>query len=54
MTDTAFLIVAILAGIHSCSYALYENKQGNRLGAIGVVLIALASTGVFLYIVFAG
>ncbi|MDF2876635.1 MAG: hypothetical protein K0R22_3318 [Sporomusa sp.] len=49
MTDITFLIVTILAGIHSYSYALYENKQGNRLGAFGVVLISLASIGVFVY-----
>lgn len=53
MTDTMFLIVAILAGIHACSYALYEHKQGNRLGAGGVILLALASTGVFVYLLFA-
>ncbi|QDR81512.1 hypothetical protein [Sporomusa termitida] len=54
MTDIAFLIVAILAGIHSGSYALYEHKQGNRFGAGGVILLALASTGVFLYRIFTG
>ncbi|HWR45454.1 hypothetical protein [Sporomusa sp.] len=49
MTDFAFLLVAILAGIHACSYALYEKKQGNTVGAFGVLLLALASIGVFVY-----
>lgn len=52
MTDTSFLILAVLAGIHAGSYALYEKKQGNTVGAAGIVFIILASIGLFAYRLF--
>lgn len=52
MIDLTYLIVIALAALHTCSYALYEKKQGNIEGAFGVMAIALASIGVFAYFMF--
>jgi|GEM_PF-2027531 len=50
MTDWAYVVVIVLAAFHTCSYALYEKKQGNIEGAFGVMVVALASIGVFAYL----
>lgn len=49
MIDLTYLIVIALAALHTCSYALYEKKQGNIEGAFGVMVIALASIVAFAY-----
>ena len=37
--DYVFLLLALLASVHGCSFCLWLKKNGNRLGAFGVFVI---------------
>ncbi|GMA99105.1 hypothetical protein [Pelosinus sp. IPA-1] len=39
--EYVFLLLALLAGVHGISFCLWLKKNGNRLGAFGVIVLAL-------------
>ena len=47
--EYVFLVVAVLASVHTITYGLWERKQGNNKGAMGVFFIAIVSVGLTVY-----
>lgn len=48
-----FPALSLLAGFHAYTYARWLKKQGNRLGALGVLGLTAAGVSVALYRLFA-
>jgi len=45
----AFLVTAVLAGIHGYTFARWLWQQGNKVGAIGVSILIAASLALPIY-----
>lgn len=47
--EYVFWVAAVFASVHTITYGLWEKKQGNNTGAMGVFFVAVICIGLTVY-----